>query len=215
MAGNPPNPVDVTVTQSDIRAALDHLGWDNYDDICEWAISNHEMERFDDLAKAFARHRLTTEQARPIVQSDDVVERVAKIKAMLRAKARSSSDIQRQMMEAKSLRQTDNTERRVDLYYWPKPEETVEWQAADLIANLQARIARLEEAGDRMAEALSAITTKREIVTNVDTGESRPETPEEAAGFVRRHSERALTEWRAARERTAIGPLPEQEGSTP
>lgn len=45
------------VTQADIRAALDHLGWDDYEEFCEWALSNNEMDRFDDLCQALARHR--------------------------------------------------------------------------------------------------------------------------------------------------------------
>lgn len=48
------------VTQTDIKAALSHLGWDDYDDFCAWAIDNHEMDRFDQLVEAFARHRRET-----------------------------------------------------------------------------------------------------------------------------------------------------------
>lgn len=47
-------------TQADIRAALDHLGWDDYDDFCVWAVGNHEMDRFDDLVQAFAALRLAS-----------------------------------------------------------------------------------------------------------------------------------------------------------
>ena len=52
-----------TVTRADIDAALKHLGWDSYDDLFYWASSNNEMNRFDDLAKAFATHREAAEQA--------------------------------------------------------------------------------------------------------------------------------------------------------
>jgi hypothetical protein len=61
MPQNEPSAEAVKVTQADIRAALAYLGWDDYDDFCEWAVSNHEMDRFDELAKAFARHRAAHE----------------------------------------------------------------------------------------------------------------------------------------------------------
>lgn len=51
----------MTIIQADIDAALKHLGWDDYNDFCAWALSNNEMNRFDDLAQAFAAHREAAE----------------------------------------------------------------------------------------------------------------------------------------------------------
>jgi hypothetical protein len=53
--------------------------------------------------------------------------------------AQRSSEVSRQMAEAKSLRQESNEERRTDLYMWSKPEDTLEGQAS-------TRISQLEEA---------------------------------------------------------------------
>lgn len=64
---------DVSITQADIRAALDHLGWEDYDDFCAWALSNEEMGRFDDLTVAFARHRETGTRAVPNGQSPNPI----------------------------------------------------------------------------------------------------------------------------------------------
>jgi len=61
----------------------------------------------------------------------------------LRQAARNQSKIAQSMAEAKSLRQADNTEVRKDLYSWPKPEEAIEWQAADRIASTAKLEARL------------------------------------------------------------------------
>lgn len=57
---------------------------------------------------------------------------------MLLKQAISSSNIQRQMAEAKSLRQHDCDPPRADLYFWPKPEETVEGKAATRLLELTA-----------------------------------------------------------------------------
>jgi hypothetical protein len=59
----------------------------------------------------------------------------------LRIKARQASEAARMMAEAKSLRQESNPERRADLYMWPTPEQTVEWQAAEAITALQSQLA--------------------------------------------------------------------------
>jgi hypothetical protein len=71
--------------------------------------------------------------------SSDVVER-------LRRAAQSSSDIARQMAEAKSLRQEGNTECRTDLYMWPTPEQTLEGQALATIERLSAELERVKGA---------------------------------------------------------------------
>jgi hypothetical protein len=51
----------------------------------------------------------------------------------LRQQAQRESEVSRMMAEDKSLRQSDNPERRTDLYMWAKPEQTASWQAADMI----------------------------------------------------------------------------------
>lgn len=66
---------------------------------------------------------------------DGLVER-------LRHKAQQSSDIQRQMAEAKSLRQEGHDPPRDDLYMWPTPEHTDEWKAADRLTSLEAELVR-------------------------------------------------------------------------
>jgi hypothetical protein len=67
--------------------------------------------------------------------------------------AAASSDAQRMMAEAKSLRQGDCDPPRADLYSWSTPEQTVEWQAHDLIATLAARVRVLEDALREITEA--------------------------------------------------------------
>lgn len=62
------------VEETDIAAALKHLGWDDYGEFCEWALSNHEMERFDELAQAFARHRASSHG--PILEALEELVRV-------------------------------------------------------------------------------------------------------------------------------------------
>ncbi len=69
---------------------------------------------------------------------------LAEITARLRKQAQSASEAQRMMAEAKSLRQSDNPEGRTDLYMWAKPEDTLEWRAADALARLKARVSELE-----------------------------------------------------------------------
>lgn len=47
------------VTQSDITAALSHLGFDSVADLHYWAKDNNELNRFDALTQLLASHRLT------------------------------------------------------------------------------------------------------------------------------------------------------------
>jgi hypothetical protein len=70
----------------------------------------------------------------------------------LRKQAKNASSILRMMAEDKSRRQSDNPEGRTDLYYWPKPEETLEGKAAQRIASLEARVAELEAGLEPVAE---------------------------------------------------------------
>jgi len=89
----------------------------------------------------------------------------------LRERARTASKISRQMAEAKSLRQSDNPERRSDLYMWEQVEQTLEWQAADEIERLAAlsteafRDAFREDNGDKDWEnPVEAPTATREAL---------------------------------------------------
>ena len=75
---------------------------------------------------------------------DEICER-------LRVRARRVSETMRVMAQAKSLRQAHNPPRD-DLYMWPKPEETVEWQAADLIQQQRAEIAEARNERDALLE---------------------------------------------------------------
>jgi len=181
---------EVEVTQEARDAVAEYgvtQGWPPRD----WRAVQDGYRDMAHLVQAFARfeHRIRTS---PPAEVGGLVER-------LRSKARASSDIHRQMMEAKSLRQESNTERRTDLYYWPKPEETDEWKAADLITSLQSRIAVLEEAGERMAEALREA---REVV-DATTDLARDcigKMPKSREAFVRnterlRKIDTALTHW--------------------
>jgi hypothetical protein len=56
--------------------------------------------------------------------------------AELRSSAERSSEASRMLAEAKSLRQ-DHDPPRSDLYMWLKPEQTLEWRAADALAALR------------------------------------------------------------------------------
>lgn len=49
-------------TIGDVNAALKHLGWETVDDVHYWAISN-DIERFEQLVQAFARHRTASTAA--------------------------------------------------------------------------------------------------------------------------------------------------------
>lgn len=63
----------------------------------------------------------------------------------LRARAQSASETSKMMAQAKSLRQEGHEPPRDDLYMWATPEQTLEWQAADLIEQLASEIAALRE----------------------------------------------------------------------
>lgn len=65
--------------------------------------------------------------------------------ARLRKMAGQSSEIARMMAQDKSLRQADHNPPRDDLYFWPTPEQTPEWQAADLIQSLTTENSALRE----------------------------------------------------------------------
>lgn len=71
----------------------------------------------------------------------------------LRRQAEQSSNIARQMAEAKSLRQGGNTEQRTDLYMWPTPEQTVEGEAAALIETQTALLEECEGVLGALVEA--------------------------------------------------------------
>lgn len=70
----------------------------------------------------------------------DLTQRARDVAGRLLAAAQSSSAIQRQMAEAKSLQQGDNPDRRTNLYDWPKPEQTLEGKTAAVIAELIAAL---------------------------------------------------------------------------
>ena len=96
------------------------------------------------------------------------------LKAKLRSSAESTSRIQRQIAEAKSLRQEGNTERRTDLYAWPKPDQTLEGKALAHIEALEADnawIARIAVLGaalvvaiDQMVEDTKPMFAEMELV---------------------------------------------------
>lgn len=77
------------------------------------------------------------------VDIDKLKERAVPIIARLRASAPSASKALQMMAEAKSLRQGHNPPCK-DLYAWPKPEETTEARAADLIETLIAKAERVD-----------------------------------------------------------------------
>jgi hypothetical protein len=91
--------------------------------------------------------------------SDDLVTR-------LRMKARESSETARILAEAKSLRQEDNLEGRIDLYMWPTPEQTIEWKAADRIEALQSALAQAEAA---IGSAYYVLTYVEQLSDDADT----------------------------------------------
>jgi hypothetical protein len=80
---------------------------------------------------------------------------VKAVERELRRAAEQSSVIQRQMAEAKSLRQEGNEEGRTDLYMWPEPERTLEGRAAATLAALQERCERLEREYTEMRSYVS------------------------------------------------------------
>lgn len=71
--------------------------------------------------------------------------------ARLRAQSKSSSAFQKQMAQAKSLRQGGHEPPRDDLYYWPEPEQTLEGKAATALEALSQREARLVEVPEPVA----------------------------------------------------------------
>ena len=75
--------------------------------------------------------------------------------------AQATADIQRQMMKAKSLRQSDNPEGRTDLYMSPSPEQTLEGRAATAIEALaqsaQVRVALVKAVLEAAAKACDAV----------------------------------------------------------
>ena len=79
--------------------------------------------------------------------ADDLEARLAKA-------AETTSRIQQQMMEAKSLRQDGNKECRTDLYFWPTPEATLEGRALERIAILRAENERLTDLVQAMLDNL-------------------------------------------------------------
>ena len=70
---------------------------------------------------------MTTDK--PLLPTQALIER-------LRASAHRTSEAHRMMAEAKSLRQADNPEGDKNRYGWIKPEQTLEWEAADELARL-------------------------------------------------------------------------------
>lgn len=54
----------------------------------------------------------------------------------LRMMAKQASEVGKMMAQSKSLRQAGHSPPRDDLYMWPTPEQTTEWQAADRITAL-------------------------------------------------------------------------------
>lgn len=75
-------------------------------------------------------------QARVVSLPSETSQDIAEMVERLRNMARASSEAMRTIAQAKSLRQDDNPERRIDLYTWPAWEETTEWKAADMIEQL-------------------------------------------------------------------------------
>ncbi|MCW2763402.1 MAG: hypothetical protein JWR85_3603 [Marmoricola sp.] len=122
-----------------------------------------------------------TPDARPMVQSDAERARAIALSEMWRAKAQASSDVQKMMSQAKSLRQHDCDPPRVDLYFWPEPQQTLEWETAEILRSLATptrlpdREAMLEEIAtlkQRGAEAVIAyhiaICSPKGVVPNDD-----------------------------------------------
>jgi hypothetical protein len=66
-------------------------------------------------------------------------DRVSALSDYMRRKAKNASDISKMMAREKSLRQA-RTPPRDDLYMAAEPEETVEWEIADILAAVAQRM---------------------------------------------------------------------------
>ena len=89
------------------------------------------------------------------------VEEVVKL---LWKEARQCSEILRETAKARSLRQPGNSERRTDLYAWPKPENTISGEAATMLTTLQARNEQLEAQLAEANQLIRAIEGENTIV---------------------------------------------------
>lgn len=118
------------------------------DDALSAGVVAREMQRAANLIAALAS-RLT-----PQPVGEDEAQAIIE---QLRKAARSVSEVQRGMAQAKSLRQGDHNPPRDDLYMWPTPEQTLEWRAADMLAALlrSSQTAKVEA----YREAIGAVDT--------------------------------------------------------
>jgi hypothetical protein len=71
-------------------------------------------------------------------------KRIAALADYMRRNAKSASEASRMMAQAKSLRQGGHNPPRDDLYMWPEPEQTVEWEIADILAAIATEAQRAE-----------------------------------------------------------------------